>query len=256
MVRGDFNRSFTPGTSKSASKTLALDYGQTRKAVAGTEFDLPVYVESAMEVGALSLIMNFPADKLEITGVYLGSNENAPVGYNVNGDELRIGWTDINPVVLKAAERLVTLKVRLTGTFDKEELLRFALAADVLNELADGNAEVIPDARLNIDVIGAFPLGIDVQPAGDLLLANYPNPFNGTTTIAYTLPVAGNVTIEIRDMLGSIVRTPVNNEAQSAGDHRITMDGSLLAPGVYMATLKLNAGGQPLTRTIKILRNH
>ncbi len=36
-----------------------------------------------MEVGAISLVMNFPADEAEITGVFLGSNPEAQVMYNV-----------------------------------------------------------------------------------------------------------------------------------------------------------------------------
>jgi hypothetical protein len=106
-----------------------------------------------------------------------------------------------------------------------------------------------------MDLLGSSALGISqVGSNGDLRLANYPNPFIGSTTIAYTLPVSGEVTLEIRDMPGSIVQTPVSSTEQQAGDYKLLLDAATLAPGVYMATLKLAAGGRQMVRTIKIVR--
>jgi hypothetical protein len=147
--------------------------------------------------------------------------------------------------------------VRLIGALGKDETIRFTLAANQLNELADAMANVIPDAVLNIDGIGAYALGIEpVVSSETLRFANYPNPFIGTTTLAYSLPVAGEVTIELRNMLGSIVKIVVDKAQQTSGDHKLVMDAAVLPSGIYLATLKLTSDGQPMTRTIKIVRNH
>jgi hypothetical protein len=255
---GDFNRSFTPGGAKeSASKTLFLTYGKTMYVKTGTEFDLPVYTESAMDVGAVSLIMNFPSDKLEILGVNLADQANTPVMFNVSGNELRIGWTSLDELSLKAADKLLTLRVKLVGSLGQDENIRFTLAENPLNELADAMANVVPYAVLNIDLIGTHTLG--VNPPGiteTLRFKNYPNPFTGTTTFVYSLPVAGDVSIGLRDMLGVRIKVILDKVSQTSGDYKLVLDANDLPAGVFMATLKFISDGQPMTHTIKIVRTY
>ncbi len=68
---------------------------------------------------------------------------------------------------------------------------------------------------------------------------NFPNPFNPTTTIKYTIPHiktlqsrAQLVQLKIYDMLGKEVVTLVN-EKQTAGNYKIQFDGSNLSSGIY-----------------------
>jgi hypothetical protein len=68
---------------------------------------------------------------------------------------------------------------------------------------------------------------------------NYPNPFNPVTLIKYALPKAGNVKINVFDVLGREVSTIVN-EYKEAGYYNIQFDGSSLPSGVYI--YKINAG--------------
>lgn len=53
---------------------------------------------------------------------------------------------------------------------------------------------------------------------------NYPNPFNLETRIAFQLPVAARVTLEVYNLLGQKQQTLVNNE-MTAGFHAINWDG-------------------------------
>jgi hypothetical protein len=256
LCSGDFNRSFIPNGLKESSNTLSLTNGSTRYVKTGEEFDLPVTTESAINVGAVSLILNFPSDKLEILGVNLGDHDNTPVLFNVSGNELRIGWTSLNELYLKGADKLLTLRVKLIGSLGQDETVRFTLAEDPLNELADAMANIIPDAILNIDLIGTNALGVDPGGVtGTLRFTNYPNPFIGTTTLAYSLPVSGDVTIELYDVQGVLVKTIADNLQQSSGDYKLVLNANELPNGVYIATLKLTTvDGKPMTRTIKIVR--
>ncbi len=68
---------------------------------------------------------------------------------------------------------------------------------------------------------------------------NYPNPFNPTTTISYSLPEAGNVQIKVYDVLGREVAKLVD-ETKSAGKHTITWNGSSNASGIYFYTITFN----------------
>jgi len=101
----------------------------------GDEFDLPVYSQSSIDVGAVSLILNFPSDKLQIMGVKLADNAGTPMLYNVSGDELRTGWFSSDNLTLKAGDKLLTLRVKLIGSLEQNETIRFTLAADQLTNL-------------------------------------------------------------------------------------------------------------------------
>jgi len=64
----------------------------------------------------------------------------------------------------------------------------------------------------------------------------YPNPFNPTTTIGFSLPEAGKVTLAVYDLQGRIVAKLVNGY-RNAGVHQVTFDGTGLASGVYIYNL-------------------
>ncbi|MEM8486282.1 MAG: FG-GAP-like repeat-containing protein [Bacteroidota bacterium] len=72
---------------------------------------------------------------------------------------------------------------------------------------------------------------------------NYPNPFNPTTTISFTLPLDKAVSVRVFDMTGRLVRTLVNNEYRTEGYHEVVWDatsdaGNQVASGSYLYTLE------------------
>ena len=82
-----------------------------------------------------------------------------------------------------------------------------------------------------------------VLPNDYKLHANYPNPFNPTTTIAFTLPLDKAVSVKVYDMTGRLVRTLINNQTYTAGTHEVTWDstnesGVTVASGSYVYTLE------------------
>ncbi len=68
------------------------------------------------------------------------------------------------------------------------------------------------------------------------LQAAYPNPFNPVTTIGFTLPTDGKVSLTVYDMMGRQVSQLVNDE-MSAGYHTVQWDASSFASGVYMVKI-------------------
>jgi hypothetical protein len=65
----------------------------------------------------------------------------------------------------------------------------------------------------------------------------YPNPFNPSTSISFTLPEASRVTLNVYDVNGRQVASLVNGTL-NAGSHKVTFDGSSLSSGVYLYVLK------------------
>lgn len=66
---------------------------------------------------------------------------------------------------------------------------------------------------------------------------NYPNPFNASTTIRYSLPTASKVKIEIFNILGNKIETLVDNKLP-AGYHQVIWDASKHSTGLYFCRIK------------------
>ncbi len=73
-------------------------------------------------------------------------------------------------------------------------------------------------------------------PTDFVLHQNYPNPFNPSTTIKYSVPVAGNVSIKIYNSMGAEVMTIVN-KAHTVGNYVENVDLSAFSSGIYFYTL-------------------
>ena len=69
------------------------------------------------------------------------------------------------------------------------------------------------------------------------LLTNYPNPFNPSTTITYTLPEPAPVTLAVYSITGQKVVTLVD-EAMGAGTHIVVFDGTDSPSGLYFYRLE------------------
>ncbi len=66
---------------------------------------------------------------------------------------------------------------------------------------------------------------------------NYPNPFNPTTKIAFSVPVRGLVSLKVFDLLGKEVAT-LMEKVLAPGSYTVTFDGDGLASGVYICRLQ------------------
>ena len=86
------------------------------------------------------------------------------------------------------------------------------------------------------------PLAVEITRPSDFMLSqNYPNPFNPSTSLAYQLPLEGNVKLAIFDVLGREVAELVNGY-QPAGYHTVRWDASSAATGIYYARFAVTNG--------------
>ncbi len=75
-------------------------------------------------------------------------------------------------------------------------------------------------------------------PSSFSLSAAYPNPFNPSTNVQYTLDKAGVTSLKVYNILGQLVSIPVNNSYQVAGTYKVGIDMSRAASGVYIYVLE------------------
>ena len=80
---------------------------------------------------------------------------------------------------------------------------------------------------------------------------NFPNPFNPTTQIDYSVAEKGTVSLKVYNLMGQEVATLIEG-VQQAGDHVTTFDGTKNAGGIYY--YRLTAGKASATRKFVLLK--
>lgn len=95
------------------------------------------------------------------------------------------------------------------------------------------------------------PNNAPAEPEVLVLDQNSPNPFNPSTSITYRLAVPTHVRLHVFDALGRRVMTVVDG-VREAGAHRVRVDASALAGGVYVYVLE--AGAQRQARRMVLLK--
>jgi photosystem II stability/assembly factor-like uncharacterized protein len=72
------------------------------------------------------------------------------------------------------------------------------------------------------------------------LSQNFPNPFNPSTTVRFTLPKAGTVSLRVHDITGRQIARPINDMPLNAGTFTYRFDAFNLASGVYFYSLSVD----------------
>lgn len=115
------------------------------------------------------------------------------------------------------------------------ESVAFAIAAaSTLSELRSSIVRSREKYKNNI------PTGVEKteeRPTDFNLAQNFPNPFNPSTKIEYSIPSEGFVTLKVYDILGREIKTLVS-EVQEPGKYRVDFNGSDLSSGIYFYILK------------------
>ncbi len=112
-----------------------------------------------------------------------------------------------------------------------------------------GNGEL--EIRLSVETIiqgeGLFYskdsfIALEVKMDSDIpmdfeLRGAFPNPFNSSTNVSYSLPLSSRVSIKVFDLSGRLVERLVN-EIQPAGKYHIIWDGGSVSSGVYLVRME------------------
>lgn len=146
----------------------------------------------------------------------------------------------------------------LRATFEYARFARLRLPAELAG-LDLANPAIVPDAALlaflgeAANLPGGTLAAPEHAPAA-VRLAGAPNPARGPHVLAFTLPAAARVSLDVLDVRGATVRRLFAGE-RPAGTHRVTWDGrddrgEPAAPGLYFARLQ----GAAATVTTQIVR--
>ena len=106
-------------------------------------------------------------------------------------------------------------------------------------------------------IMGYKDFVTDVEPVSEVIPSdfaleqNYPNPFNPSTTINFSIPVEGFVTLDVYNTIGQKVASLVN-ETKTAGTYQVDFDAATLTSGIYF--YKISTGNFSETKKMILMK--
>ncbi len=112
---------------------------------------------------------------------------------------------------------------------------------------------IVNEERSNTRLVSK---GLGSLPSAFALGNNYPNPFNPTTTISYSVPVAADINISVFNVIGQHVATLASGY-HDAGVYEVVWDGTnasgtTVSSGVYF--YKMTGTDKPETKKMMLLK--
>jgi hypothetical protein len=126
------------------------------------------------------------------------------------------------------------VQISANGTLDvfvDDEAIRTGQTGTLVGDVCRTWYDGVSYAQVGNGSVASVSKEVNV-PKEFVLGQNYPNPFNPMTTIDYSLPEKGYVSLKVYNLVGQEVATLVHKE-MPAGSHRISWNAQNLPSGVY-----------------------
>ena len=158
------------------------------------------------------------------TQLYLGDLANSELGHLVT-DNSKLYWGAV-----------YTWGVEKESTYTGYRSMHFL--GDYFNGFILGTTDV-------------RPVETGMVPEQMALQQNYPNPFNPATKIGFSLPVAGQTSLKVFNLVGQEVATLLEG-AYDRGNYEVPFDGARLPSGMYIYVLRSN--GSTLVQKMALVK--
>lgn len=248
---GDVNGSYVPPALRmpSASFELSDDYVVVDSR---DEFTLPVRLSKDVELGAVSLVLNYPSSSLDLQGVTMAVGNDEDLMWSVEGDEIRISWMNTNPISVNANQDLFNLVFK-SNDLTPGQNIEISMG-ELDTEFANAVAHVINDIEVSTPQIRVIIEG-ELAP----VFTSYPSPFTNNSTIEYTLAVDGYVNLYMFNTLGELVQKVEEGietrVKKDAGNYKFTLDGTGLDNGMYMYVIEVETAEDTYIKTIRTVKS-
>ena len=99
--------------------------------------------------------------------------------------------------------------------------------------------------------LNIFSLSRIVAPEEFSLRGAYPNPFNPTTSLTLDIPEAGQVSVQVYNLIGQVVATLASGY-MDADTYTLTWDASNMSSGMYF--VKAETAGKVSTQKLMLMK--
>ena len=250
---GPAGKSLVPpvlGVNESAELSLRLG---SDRVVAGENMFVDVSLANVQALMGYGFVLNYDAEKFEFVeampvaeDLLTSSGGETPLlrGWSPEAGQVHVMNAIVNGSEVSGGGDIVRLVFRVLRDF--EDNARF--------EIAEG---LVFDPSQFANPLAGGVLDIQTTPTEFALLQNFPNPFNPDTTIGYELAESADVTLQIYNVVGQVVRTLIAAEPQSVGRYQVRWNGmddrgTPVSSGIYF--YQLSAGKFQDVRKLMLLK--
>lgn len=215
---------------------------------AGRTYTFQVVVQNAGDVRGYDVSVDYDTNIFSYAGIRKGDFINAQSYFFPVEGEGHIGF--VNSVYGTRSFSGDGMLMEVSFTANRDGVFSSDMVA--LSEAVFVNSSYLKETILSNSETG---LSTDAPTVFELS-QNFPNPFNPTTTINFSVPQNGNVSLKIYDVLGRHVATLVDG-SYSAGNYNLMwnatdVNGNLVSNGIYF--YKLEAGSYRATKRMLFLK--
>ena len=249
---GRATKSLIPPLGVNETAELSLRLGSDR-VVAGETMFVDVSLANVQALMGYGFVLNYDAEKFEFVeaipaaeDLLMSSGGETPLlkGWSPEAGQVRVMNAIVNGSDVSGGGDIVRLVFRVLRDF--EDNARF--------EIAEG---LVFDPSQLANPLAGGVLDIQTTPTEFALLQNFPNPFNPETTIGYELAESADVTLQIYNVVGQVVRTLMAAEPQSVGRYQVRWDGMddrgmPVSSGIYF--YQISAGKFQDVRKLMLLK--
>jgi hypothetical protein len=241
LCTGDENGSYIPSGFKETSFLDPKQEGIMTEGVNKT-FDFPIRSISDDHLGAMTLNMNYDANRFDISGA---TTSVEGLKYSINDGRVSLAWSSLEGLNPKPGEALIILKMKAKQVIPKP-VCAFSILSG--SEFADGSAVRYDNYGIRMPDIATS------TSSKNYMLTNYPNPFNSMTEIVYDIPEQGHVKLVLMNEFGEVLRVLAEGD-QQAGSYHIKVDPATgnLMPGVYLYRIQVEGLTSGFTKTNKMI---
>ena len=242
----------TPSLGVNEAAELTLRLGSDR-VVVGENMFVDVSLANVQALMGYGFVLNYDAEKFEfveampaVEDFLASSGGETPLfkGWSPESGQVHVMNAIANGSEVSGNGDIVRLVFRVLRDFQDDA--RF--------EIAEGL--VFDPSQFANPLVGGV-LDIQTTPTEFALLQNFPNPFNPETTIGYELAESADVTLQIYNVVGQVVRTLIASESQSVGRYQVRWDGMddrgmPVSSGIYF--YQISAGKFQDVRKLMLLK--
>ena len=249
---GRATKSLVPALGINENAEFSLRLGSDRVVVGETMF-VDVSLANVQALTGYGFVLNYDAEKFEFVeampvaeDLLTSSGGEIPLlkGWSPEAGQVHVMNAIVNGSEVSGGGDIVRLVFRVLRDF--EDNARF--------EIANG---LVFDPQQLANPLSGGVLDIQTTPTEFALLQNFPNPFNPETTIGYELSESADVTLQIYNVVGQVIRTLIASEPQSVGRYQVRWDGMddrgvPVSSGIYF--YQISAGKFQDVRKLMLLK--
>jgi len=256
LAYGDVNASYdVSGLSNGSKSIINLILEDEIIVEENATINIPFYTMTNMEVGAISIVMNYPFDVFDIASIQLNDKVQASgLNYTIENGRVRLGWFNLAGVQLEAGEELFSITGQVHADLSAAYQWTPTITFGNETELGDKAGNPIEIVDLTAPAI-VLPIRTVLQSSENFTQHLYPNPSTTQTNLEYNLPVEAAVTFELYNAVGTQIRV-LAKANQANGIYTLLINTADLQSGLYMIRTTVTSASETKVYTKQLMIAH